>query len=81
MSHKFTGLPENWDEAPREKLFEACCMSQRIVGEDLEKLKAIYLAMREIHAAAARRGMRVPDLLTDADKVSLTFVTQKPLQN
>lgn len=81
MTDTMSSLPEDWKSATPEQLFDACCLSQQVVTEKLREVAGLYRAMQRIHAEAAGRGMKYPDLITAADKAALGFVSQNPLQN
>lgn len=74
----FTG--EIKDASP-EVLFDACILSQQVLREKLKDLVLLHRGMWHYHEEARRRGMKFPDLLTDAERAALGFVTQNPLQN
>lgn len=81
MSDEDSFMIEKWEDATREVLFDACCLSQQVMRKELGNLAGMHQAMGKIHAEAARRGMKFPDLLTDADKAALAFLAPSSQQN
>lgn len=71
----------SWSEAAPDVLRDACALSQVLVSHRLADLAMFYRGMQEIHAAANRRGIAFPTLLTVAEKTALELLTQNPLQN